>query len=215
MATNGEGPAAVAHSERLAVCALLEDKGPLAPTLCEGWATADLAAHLFVRENRPWAGIGILVPAFAGVTQGAMDGAKRSLGYEGLIRRIRSGPPRVMKPMDGRVNLVEYFVHHEDIRRAGDAAAGPRDDAALDAALWANIKRGGRLLARKVKGPGLELVAPGHGSVMARSGSPIVKMTGSPQDLMLFLFGRKGAAKVEIDGPADAKRIVEEASYGL
>ncbi|MGO9557732.1 MAG: TIGR03085 family metal-binding protein [Acidimicrobiales bacterium] len=206
----------IAHSERLELCDLLEELGPLAPTLCEGWATSDLAAHLFVRESRPWAGIGILLPAFAGFTQRTMDGAKRSLGYDGLLRHIRSGPPLVMKPLDSRVNAVEYFIHHEDVRRAGTGtAAAPRDYPALDEALWTNLKRAGRILTRKVKGTGLALVAPGHGTFTARAGSPVVTMTGSPQELMLYLFGRKSAAHVELAGPDQAKRIVEEASLGL
>ena len=48
-------PGSIAQSERQALCSLLEDRGPLAPTLCEGWTTADLAAHLYVRERKPLA----------------------------------------------------------------------------------------------------------------------------------------------------------------
>jgi hypothetical protein len=32
--------------ERQTLCDLLADLGPDAPTLCEGWTTLDLAAHL-------------------------------------------------------------------------------------------------------------------------------------------------------------------------
>ena len=32
---------------------------------------------------------------------------------------------------------------------------------------------------------------------------------------MLYLFGRKAAAKVELDGPEEARRAVAEASFGL
>ncbi len=34
-----------ARAERAALCALLDETGPDAPTLCEGWSTLDLAAH--------------------------------------------------------------------------------------------------------------------------------------------------------------------------
>ncbi|MHB1988990.1 MAG: TIGR03085 family metal-binding protein [Acidimicrobiales bacterium] len=216
MTPSGPGES-VAQRERLALCALLEDKGPLAPTLCDGWTTADLAAHVFVRESRPWAGAGILVPALAGITERSMDEAKRSLGYKGLLARVRSGPPSLLKPFDAQVNTVEFFVHHEDVRRAGaeEATPGSRDDAVLDAALWNSLKRGARLLARKLNGPGLELVAPGHGSVMARHGSPLVTMTASPQELVLYLFGRKSVAKVELDGPPEALQDIEGASFGI
>ena len=42
-----------AKRERLLLADLLETAGPDAPTLCEGWTTRDLAAHVVVRERRP------------------------------------------------------------------------------------------------------------------------------------------------------------------
>lgn len=218
-AAAGAGGAAskhgLAHSERLALCALLEDKGPLAPTLCEGWTTSDLAAHLFVRESRPWAGIGIVVPPLAGYTRAAMDSAKRTLGHEGLIRRLRSGPPMPLKLLDDQINTTEYFVHHEDIRRAADSGEATRENDALDEALWANLRRGGRLLARKVRQAGLELVSPGRGSVTVKKGSPVATMVGSPQELTLYLFGRSSVADVQFDGPEPAVEAVKAARFGI
>ena len=38
-----------ASDERAALCILLDKTGPDAPTLCEGWRTSDLAAHLVLR----------------------------------------------------------------------------------------------------------------------------------------------------------------------
>ena len=55
-----------AWSERQQLCDELERLGPDAPTLCEGWATRDLAAHLYLRERRPDLGIGAYVPPLAG-----------------------------------------------------------------------------------------------------------------------------------------------------
>lgn len=57
---------AFARSERLALCETLRAVGPDAPTLCEGWLTRDLAAHLVLRESRPDAAPGIVVSALAG-----------------------------------------------------------------------------------------------------------------------------------------------------
>ena len=55
-------PAAhLARSERSSLCDALIQAGPGAPTLCEGWLTRDLAAHVFVRERRPLAMPGILL----------------------------------------------------------------------------------------------------------------------------------------------------------
>jgi uncharacterized protein (TIGR03085 family) len=204
----------IAQSERQALCNLLEDLGPLAPTLCEGWTTSDLAAHLFVRESRPLASPGIMIAPLAPVTEHAMEKSKRELGYGGLITRLRSGPPFPFRLVDAQMNTVEYFVHHEDVRRA-EKEWEPRDDSALDSALWTMVKRGGRLMARRMQGAGLELVAPRHGSVIARSLEPRAVVTGGPQELILLLFGRKSAARVEIDGPAAAKEAVLAARLGI
>ena len=35
-----------AQDERAALAALLDETGPDGPTLCEGWQTRDMAAHL-------------------------------------------------------------------------------------------------------------------------------------------------------------------------
>ena len=42
-----------AQDERAALAALLHETGPDGPTLCEGWQTRDLVAHLVLRERRP------------------------------------------------------------------------------------------------------------------------------------------------------------------
>ena len=204
----------IAQSERQALCNLLEQRGPLAPTLCEGWTTSDLAAHLFVRESRPLAAAGIMLPPFSDMTGRAMDKAKGELGYGGLIRRIRSGPPYPMRLVDAQVNLMEYFVHHEDVRRAEDDWE-PRSDSELDAALWHTLKRGARLMTLRLRDAGLELVAPGHGSVIARSAEPRAVVTAGPQELTLLMFGRRKAARLEVEGPEAARTALETARLGF
>jgi uncharacterized protein (TIGR03085 family) len=207
-------PQSIAQSERQALCNLLEERGPLAPTLCEGWTTSDLAAHLFVRENRPFASPGILFAPLAPMTAHAMDKAKRELGYGGLITRLRGGPPLPWRLIDAQMNTIEYFVHHEDVRRA-ESGSEPRKDAALDLALWTMVKRGARVMARRMHGAGLELVAPGYGTVLARSQQPRAVVTGGPQELILLLFGRRSAARLEIDGPKAAQEALASAHLGI
>nr|BFE88977.1 hypothetical protein GCM10020093_115780 [Planobispora longispora] len=48
-----------ARAERAALSDLFARLGPDAPTLCEGWTTFDLAAHLVLRERRLDAAPGI------------------------------------------------------------------------------------------------------------------------------------------------------------
>ena len=49
-------------NERAAICDSFEEFGPDVPTLCEGWKTRDLLAHMLVRERRPDAAAGLVVP---------------------------------------------------------------------------------------------------------------------------------------------------------
>jgi uncharacterized protein (TIGR03085 family) len=107
--------------ERRALCALLDKTGPDAPTLCEGWTTGDLAAHLVLRERRPDAAAGVAGGPLAGYTARVQQRLKDRIPFADLVRMIRSGPPRLsvmaLPGVDERANSVEYFVHHEDIRR--------------------------------------------------------------------------------------------------
>lgn len=111
-----------ARDERAALCDLLDQLGPDAATLCEGWRTADLAAHLVLREHRPDAAVGILGGPLARHTEKVQRALRVKLPYEALVQTVRSGPPRLslfaIPGMDERANFAEYFVHYEDVRRA-------------------------------------------------------------------------------------------------
>ena len=215
-------PAALADGpldarERSELCDLFLAVGPDAPTLCVGWTTLDLAAHLVVREHDPRSGFAILGgERFATLEHSLMDGA-RSLGYERLVDRLRAGPPLVpwrLPVLRQFLNLTEWFVHHEDVRRpAGEAPRSDRPD--LDSTLWTMLRWGSRLMLRKVRGAGVALEAPGFGEVSARGPGPGVRLTGGPQELTLYLNGRRSAARVDITGPEEARAIIESAPLGI
>jgi uncharacterized protein (TIGR03085 family) len=204
----------LAGSERAALCDLFEAKGPDAPTLCSGWTTADLAAHLFVRERRPLASPGILVKPLARMTDREMARARQRLGYQGLVDRVRSGPPLWWRPLDSTVNSLEYLVHHEDVRR-GEPGWEPREDPALDAAAWGILRRSAGFLARKVRGVGLELRRPDGELIVARKGAPRAVLHGAPVELLMYLEGRSGAARVTLDGDEAAVAVVRKAGFGI
>ena len=108
-----------ARRERAELADLMDALGPDAPTLCEGWTTRDLAAHLAVREGRPDAAGGILGGPLAGYAASVQESyAERP--WPDLVATVRTGPP-LYSPMrwaDGLANLFEFAVHHEDVRRA-------------------------------------------------------------------------------------------------
>ncbi len=133
-----------AQDERAALCALLDKIGPAAATLCEGWSTVDLAAHLVLREHRPDAGAGILGGPLAGYTRWVQHKLSAGTPFPKLVETIRSGPPRLsvfgLPGMNERVNTVEFFVHHEDVRRAQPGWQPRALSHGLSEELWQRLK---------------------------------------------------------------------------
>jgi uncharacterized protein (TIGR03085 family) len=205
--------------ERAALCDLFLDLGPEAPTLCEGWDTLDLAAHLHIRENDPLRAGPVIFGGdrFPGFAARVTDRAK-ARGLEALVADLRNGPPKVpwqLPGLRGPLNLVEWFVHHEDVRRAN--GQGPRpEDPERDAALWAQLHRMVKpMLFLKARGQDVEIVSPGHGSVPGRGGASQVRLVGTPPELVLYLYGRKGAAGVQVQGTPEAVAALEKADLGI
>jgi uncharacterized protein (TIGR03085 family) len=195
-----------AKRERLLLADLLEAEGPEAPTLCEGWTTRDLAAHLVVRERRPDAAGGILIKPLAARLERVMA-EFAAKPYEELIQLIRTGPPRFspfsLKPVEEMSNTIEFYVHTEDVRRARLDWAPRELDPVFQNALWSRLERSARLMGRGAP-TGLVLRRPDGQTAVARRGAPVVTVTGEPSELLLFLYGRQNAAKVEMDGDKDA-----------
>jgi len=178
--------------EREELCDLLIELGPDAPTLCEGWDTIDLAAHLVLREH------------FARGTDERMA-TEKAKGLPMLIDRLRGGPPPVPWRIPGLrtfMNGLEYFIHHEDVRRAN--GLGRRTDRPdLDALAWRMSGFLGRRAARQIRPYGLELRPPsGDPRRFGPPGGAVLQ--GEPTELLLYLSGRRDAAEVQLTGDADA-----------
>jgi uncharacterized protein (TIGR03085 family) len=208
--------AQLAQAERAALCDLLLDVGPEAPTLCEGWTAAHMAAHLVLRERRPDVGLGLVLPGpFARHAARATERAARQVPFERLVARIRSGPPRLIRSVDGPMNIVEFFVHLEDVRRATDGWE-PRtglDD--LQDALWPFQKSGTKLRTRRVRDVELWIARPGGEPMAVRTGSRQVTATGDPGELTMFFFGRRDQSRVELTGDPDGVAEVRSAPIGF
>ena len=197
--------------ERRALCALLDKTGPDAPTLCEGWTTGDMAAHLVLRERRPDAAAGVAGGPLAGYTARVQQRLRDRIPFADLVRMIRSGPPRLsvmaLPGVDERANTVEYFVHHEDVRR-GAPGWEPRELSPGEAdMLWRRLRLA-RFMLRKAP-VGVELarddIEDGTGEgpayrITARNATPAVTVVGSPAELTMWVMGRRTAARVRLDG---------------
>ena len=145
------GTVTLARRERAALADLLDEVGPDAPTLCAGWTTRELAAHLVLRESHP-AATGIAVPALAHWTESKQH-ALAEQPYPSLVARFRGGPPLIsplrLPKADSLANTFEHFVHQEDVRRAG-AEWEPRPLTERDqGVLWSQLRARLRLFVRR------------------------------------------------------------------
>ncbi|ATL27039.1 TIGR03085 family metal-binding protein [Streptomyces formicae] len=195
-----------AKRERLLLADLLEAQGPAAPTLCEGWQTRDLAAHVVVRERRADAAGGLLIKQLAGRLE-RVQAEFAAKPYEELIQLIRTGPPRFspfsLKQIDEASNAVEFYVHTEDVRRAVPDWTPRELDPVFADALWSRLERTARLVGRKAP-TGLVLRRPDGRTAVAHRGTPVVTVTGEPAELLMFVYGRQDVADVALDGDKDA-----------
>jgi uncharacterized protein (TIGR03085 family) len=202
-----------AATQRAAFADICAELGPDAPTLCEGWATKDLAAHCYVREHRPDATLGVLpLGPLSAYTERVMASALRVHGYPTLVDRLRTPPPWV-RPIDDAANTVEFFVHTEDVRRANGREPRPTDDA-LERWVWSRLRRSARLMFRRVPAY-VRLVPEDDGEpvhVGRGKGGPTIAVHGRPTELLLLAYNRKDAARVRVVGDRD---VLWSARLGL
>ena len=114
-----------AAAERARLADLLLEKGPHAPTLCGGWSTRDLAAHLWLRESRPDAFAALFIPPLSRHLDRLTAATKRR-DYAEVVREWAAGPSALnpMRAADRHVNAAEHFIHLEDVRRGESATGG-------------------------------------------------------------------------------------------
>jgi uncharacterized protein (TIGR03085 family) len=200
---------AVARAERAALADLMLEVGPDAPTLCGTWTTRDLAAHLVLRERRPEAA-GLVIPALKGRMDRVQDGIA-ARPYADVVAEVQQGPP-FWNPMgfgavDAQVNTVEFFVHHEDVRR-GAEPWGPRElDAATTAALWKVVPTTLKAIAQRSP-VGID-VAPADGpaagtTTTLKTGTPKVTLVGPVGEILLAVYGRVTSGLEVVGDPAVA-----------
>ncbi len=207
---------AYARRERAALADLLLSVGPDAPTLCAGWTTRDLAAHLVVRDRRPDAMAGIVVPPLAGHGEHVRKEAARR-PYEQVVAEVRTPPwwSPVSNPLVHELtNTMEYFIHHEDVRRGAPGWTPRVLDTGEHKALWNAVKLSARMTLRRLGVPVL-LRSPGYGEVAVGGGPPRATLIGEPGELVMFVSGRQRAARVEVEGPPETAERLRTARLGL
>nr|WP_294690378.1 TIGR03085 family metal-binding protein [uncultured Friedmanniella sp.] len=204
-----------AKDERAELCDLLEQVGPAAPTLCHGWDAHDLTAHLWIRETDPVGATGLVAKPLAGLLERRMAEVRQRWSFPDLVDRVRKGPARfsvfAIPGVDEGANTTEYFLHHEDVRRAGEAPQPARSlPPEVEEWMWRRLKLLGRAWFRRAP-VGLVLERLGSADadgepdiIRANSGSSIVTLVGQPSELVIYAHGRTGVAEVKVVGEADA-----------
>jgi uncharacterized protein (TIGR03085 family) len=194
-----------ADSERADLADLFEELGPDAPTCCSGWTTAHLAAHLVVRDRRPdaLAGYGAEEVGLAGPlahwSHRLEDRLRETTPYAEVVRRVRSGPapwsPLAWPVVAQVLNVNEYAIHHEDVRRA-QPGWEPR---ALPRSVQDRLWTAATLFARRTAGRrGLVLRRSDLPGVEKRFGAGGRTVEGEPMELLLWSAGRRDVARVTV-----------------
>ena len=210
----------LAGAERAALCDLLERSGPDAPTLCGDWTTRDLAAHLVVRERRPDSLPGIRIRALTGHTE-SVQASYAGRDYAELVRLVRTGPgllsPFALPGVDTALNTTEYAVHHEDVRRAATGWEPRRVPATAQDSFWKVVSARSAMTFRSL-GCRVELRRsdrPEADAVSRGSGESTVVLTGEPLEMLMFVFGRREHALVEVSGDPEAVAALNGADLGV
>ncbi len=205
-----------ALAERLALSETLRRVGPDSRTLCGEWGTPQLAAHLVLRE-RSVVELAGRIP-IASVQQRAaavVDELAGRAPYGELVDTFERGPRWsevrgpvpvawlwALPPVREVANVLEYVVHHEDVRRA-QPSWSPRALAVdVQATIWQRLHLLAQVTLRAVP-VGVELHWPSHGSIRtrrSRRSGAAVRVVGDPVEVAMFAFGRLEVADVEYQG---------------
>ncbi len=213
-----------AVAERHALSETLRRVGASAPTLCGEWSSAQLAAHLVLRE-RSVVELGGRLPvaALRRRAERVVTDLAAGTPYAELVDTVDRGPSWrevrgpvpvawlwSLPPVAELANLLEYLVHHEDVRRAQPDWSPRALPMELQETVWQRLHLLARVTLRSVP-VGLTLHWPSHGELAtrrARRSGSAVTVTGEAVELALFAFGRADHAQLEWTGsPADVEAV--------
>lgn len=213
-----------ALDERQQLANTLRTVGPGAPTLCTPWTSTELVAHLIQRERSGTEVAGRLpVAALRRLAEQRLRRYASSRHYSQLVAEFEAGPPIWspfrLPPVREAIDLLEYVVHHEDVRRAPGSSLDARTLSVRQSqAVWRLLRPAARLLLRTAP-VAVRLcweAAPGGPSMSEpRSGPDPVSVSGDPVELALVVFGRQQVARVEWKGSADRVNQLQAARLSV
>ena len=123
--------------------------------------------------------------------------------FADLVETIGSGPSRfspfAFPGVDSLANTAEYLVHHEDVRRAQPKWQPRTLDDADSNQIWRELPRFAAIATRGLK-VGLVAEHPDGRVQTLAKGTPVAVIVGEPLEIVLYLYGRRTVAQVELKG---------------
>ncbi len=150
-------------------------------------------------------------PKLANYTDKVRRTVRDRTPWETLVETVRRGPPLLLRPFDGPMNTIEFFIHVEDVRRAQNGWEPRGISSELAEALWKRVGPGG--MAKSV-GATIVITSPGRPVKQGGTG-PLLTVAGDPGELTMFGAGRQDAAMVEITGDAALADQLRAAKLGI
>lgn len=188
------------QSERQFTVELLKKLTPnqwQASTLCAGWTIEDLAAHLVSRERNIIGSIGLVVPGLHFVHDKRIEKIKAK-GHQFIISRLERYPWW----MAATLNTAEFYVHNEDMLRGELHLHRTPPSEAGQAILWSALAGLMKVKKTMVKDLGNVMIENTHNSddilIANHHSKQDTTIRGQANELLLFCYGRRAAAKVKV-----------------
>ena len=202
----------------------LTDEQWQAETLCVGWDAGDVAAHLIVREREPWTGPGLFLGGpFAALNDRRRE-ATKARGRAAMVATLRAGPPWPLSGPLAASQIVEDWIHEQDVRRGGAATAAGAPDDRLGPLLWTSAKRfarrtlalGADLVVELTDGTRRHRLRSRHMAPLATAtcDEPDVTVAGAAGELLLYVAGRD-RADVTVTGEDRARAVLAASPRSL
>jgi len=210
-------PNSLNRSERISLAHAFAQAGEKQATLCEGWNTKDLLVHLIIRERRPDTAAGIVFP-FLKSWREKVERDLASRSYDELIQTFKSGPgalsPFALPGVDNFANLIEFVIHHEDVRRAQPNWQPRVGIEELQLEIKRRLPKFS-LLALRRSPVGVVMLDGTGQQIWLKRGNTTVELHGEPIEILLYLSGRQPHAQVSLHGSPAAIATFERVKFGF
>lgn len=168
-----------------------------AMTLCERWSVEYLAAHLVTRERNIIGGIGLVVPGLQKLHDKRLAKVA-ARGHEYIIEKLQKYPWY----MPASLNTAEFWVHNEDFLRGDLKMSRPDPTKQENEIIWSSLKGLVKVRNSMVKDLGNvtlhNIETKEKLQITSKKSNKKTIISGTAGELLLYFYGRRDVAKVEV-----------------